>query len=126
VVIENKPCAATIIGAESVAKAPADGYTVLLGDTATYSVNPLLYRKLPYDPSKDFEPVTLTGRFALLLVVNPAVPVNNAQELIRLAKMKPGELNYASPGPGSPHHLAMELLKASTGINVVHVPYKGA
>ena len=126
VLIENKPGAATIIGAESVKNAAPDGYTVLLGDTATFAVNPSLYKKLAYDPVKDFEPVTLTGRFALLLVANPALPVNNARELIQLAKMKPGELNYASPGPGSPHHLAMELLKQRTGINVVHVPYKGA
>ena len=126
VVIENKPGAATIIGAESVARAPADGYTVLLGDTATYAVNPTLYKKLSYDPMKDFEPVTLTGRFALVLVANAALPVNDAAELIKLAKLKPGELNYGSPGPGSPHHLAMELLKQRTGINVVHVPYKGA
>src|SRR5258706_4024237 len=81
VVIENKPGAATIIGAEGVAKAAPDGYTVLLGDTATFAVNPTLYKKLSYDPVKDFEPVTLTGRFALLLVANPALPVNNAQEL---------------------------------------------
>ena len=126
VVIENKPGAATIIGAESVARAQPDGYTVLLGDTATFAVNPSLYKKLPYDPIKDFEPVTLTGRFALLLVANSALPVNNAKELIALAKARPGELNYGSPGPGSPHHLAMELLKQRTGINVVHVPYKGA
>lgn len=126
VVIENKPGAATIIGAESVSHAPADGYTMLLGDTATFAVNPTLYKKLPYDPLKDFEPVTLTGRFALLLVANLAVPVNNAAELIKLAKLKPGELNYGSPGPGSPHHLAMESLKQRTGISVVHVPYKGA
>lgn len=124
--IENKPGAATIIGAEAAARAAPDGYTVLLGDTATFAVNPSLYKKLSYDPLKDFEPVTLTGRFALLLVVNPALPVNNAQELIALAKLKPGELNFGSPGPGSPHHLAMELLKQRTGINVVHVPYKGA
>ena len=126
VLIENKPGAATIIGAEAVARAAPDGYTVLLGDTATFAVNPSLYKKLSYDPVKDFEPVTLTGRFALVLVANPALPVNNAKELITLAKLKPGELNYGSPGPGSPHHLAMELFKQRAGINVVHVPYKGA
>jgi len=126
VVIENKPGAATIIGAEGVAKAPPDGYTVLLGDTATFAVNPTLYKKLPYDPVKDFEPVTLTGRFALLLVVNPNAKIDSVKDLIAQAKAKPGSINYASPGPGSPHHLAMELLKQRTGIDVVHVPYKGA
>jgi tripartite-type tricarboxylate transporter receptor subunit TctC len=126
VVIENRPGAATIIGAESVAKAAPDGYTVLLGDTGTFAVNPTLYKKLPYDPIKDFEPVTPTGRFALLLVTNPSVPAKDVKELIALAKAKPGTLNYGSPGPGSPHHLAMELLRQRAGIDVVHVPYKGA
>lgn len=127
VVVDNRPGAATIIGAQLVAKAPADGYTVLLGDTATYAVNVSLYKKLPYDPLKDFAPVSLTGRFALLLVVNPSViPVNSVKELIEQAKKQPGKIDYASPGPGSPHHLAMELFKQRTGIDVTHVPYKGA
>jgi tripartite-type tricarboxylate transporter receptor subunit TctC len=126
VVVDNRPGAATIIGAEAVAKSPPDGYTLLLGDTATFAVNPSLYKKLPYDPLKDFEPITLTGRFALLLIAHPAVPANSVSELIALAKSKPGQLNYGSPGAGSPHHLAMELFKQRTGIDVVHVPYKGA
>jgi tripartite-type tricarboxylate transporter receptor subunit TctC len=126
VIVENKPGASTIIGAESVAKSPPDGYTLLLGDTGTYAVNPTLYRQLSYDPVKDFEPVTLTGRFALLLVANPAANINSVNDLVALAKSKPGTLNYASPGPGSPHHLAMELFKQRTGADLVHVPYKGA
>jgi tripartite-type tricarboxylate transporter receptor subunit TctC len=127
VVVENRPGAATIIGAESVAKSPADGYTVLLGDTATFSVNPTLYRKLPYDAQKDFAPISLTGRFALLLVVNPAkMAAGTVIELIEEAKKAPGKIDYASPGPGSPHHLAMELFKQSTGTQFTHVPYKGA
>jgi tripartite-type tricarboxylate transporter receptor subunit TctC len=126
IVVDNRPGAATIIGAEAAAGSPPDGYTLLLGDSATYAVNPSLYRKLPYDPQKDFAPISLTGRFALLLVVNPSVPANSVQELIRLAKSKPGQLDYGSPGPGSPHHLAMELFKQQTGIDVQHIPYKGA
>lgn len=127
VVVENRPGAATIIGAEAASKSAPDGYTILLGDTATFAVNPSLYRKLPYDPQKDFAPVSLTGRFALLLVVNPAaIKANSVSELIAQAKKEPGRLDYASPGPGSPHHLAMELFKQRTGLQFAHVPYKGA
>jgi tripartite-type tricarboxylate transporter receptor subunit TctC len=100
---------------------------VLLGDTATYAVNPTLYRKLPYDPLKDFAPVSLTGRFALLLVVHPsAITVNSTKELIEQARKQPGKIDFASPGPGSPHHLAMELFKQRAGVDLSHVPYKGA
>ena len=127
VVIENKPGAATIVGAEAAAKSPADGYTLLLGDTATFAVNPSLYKRLPYDPSKDLTPVTMTGRFALLLVVNPAkLKVRSVYDLVELAKQSPRSIDYASPGPGSPHHLAMEMFKQRTGAQFTHVPYKGA
>ncbi len=127
VVVENRPGAATIIGAEAAAKSAPDGYTLLLGDTATFAVNASLYRKLPYDPQKDFAPISLTGRFALLLVVNPAaIKANSVSELIDQAKKEQGRLDYASPGPGSPHHLAMELFKQRTGLQLTHVPYKGA
>jgi tripartite-type tricarboxylate transporter receptor subunit TctC len=127
VVIENRPGAATIIGAEAVAKSAPDGYTLLLGDTATFAVNPSLYKKLPYDPSKDLSPVTMTGRFALLLVVNPSkLKVNSVTELVEMAKQASGRIDYASPGPGSPHHLAMEMFKQRTGTQFTHVPYKGA
>lgn len=127
VVVENRPGAATIIGADAVAKSPADGYTLLLGDTATFAVNSSLYKKLPYDPLKDLAPVSLTGRFALLLVVNPAsIKATSVKELIEEAKKAPGSFNYASPGPGSPHHLAMEMFKERTGTQFTHVPYKGS
>ncbi len=126
-VVENRPGAATIVGAQVAAKAPADGYTILLGDSATYAINPSLYKKLPYDPVKDFAPVSLTGRFALLLVVNPAVlPVDSTKALVAEAKKHPGAIAYGSPGSGSPHHLAMELFKQRAGIDLLHVPYKGA
>lgn len=126
IIVENKPGASTMIGAESVAKSSApDGYSVLLGDNATYAVNPSLYKKMPYDPLKDLAPVTLTARFALLLVVHPSVPVNTVQEFVALAKSQPGQLNFGSPGPGSPHHLAMELFEQRAGIDLTHVPYKG-
>ena len=126
-VVENRPGAATIVGAQTVAKAAPDGYTVLLGDSATYAINPSLYKKLAYDPVKDFAPVSLTGRFALLLVVNPSVlPVDSPKALVAEAKKRPGAIAYGSPGSGSPHHLAMELFKERAGIDLLHVPYKGA
>jgi tripartite-type tricarboxylate transporter receptor subunit TctC len=127
IVVENRPGAATIIGAEAVAKSAPDGYTLLLGDTATFAVNPSLYKKLPYDPGKDLAPITMTGRFALLLVINPAsIKAASVQDLVEDAKKAPGRINYASPGPGSPHHLAMEMFMQRTGAQFVHVPYKGA
>ena len=127
VLVENRPGAATIIGTEAAAKSAPDGYTLLLGDTATFAVNPILYKKLPYDPQKDLAPISLTGRFALLLVVNPAkLAATSLRDLVEAAKKSPGKLDYASPGPGSAHHLAMEMLKQRTGTQFVHVPYKGA
>ncbi len=125
VVVENKPGASTIIGAELVAKSPADGYTVLLGDTATYAANSSLFKSLPYDPQRDLAPISLTARFALVLVAHPSAPYNTLREFIAAAKAAPGTINYGSPGSGSPHHLAMELLRQASDITLVHVPYKG-
>jgi tripartite-type tricarboxylate transporter receptor subunit TctC len=127
VIVENRPGAATLIGAEAVAKSAPDGYTLLLGDTATFAVNTSLYKKLPYDPDKELALVTMTGRFALLLVVNPKrLKAASVNELIEEAKKMPGKIDYASPGPGSPHHLAMEMFKQRTGTQFTHVPYKGS
>jgi len=127
IVIDNRPGGSTIIGAENVKGSAPDGYTVLLGDLGTYALNPSLFKKLPYDPAKDFAPVTLTGRFVLTIAVNPSVlNVSSVKELIDAAKKEPGKINYASPGTGSPHHLAMELFAKDAGIKLTHVPYKGA
>jgi Uncharacterized protein conserved in bacteria len=124
-VIMNKPGAATAIGAEAVARAAADGYTVLSADTATLAANPFIYPKLSYDPAKDFDAVGLTVRFPMILVVNPSVPAKNLDELVKWAKEENGA-HYATPGPGSPHHLATELFRDLTKLSLSHVPYKGA
>ncbi|WP_262028785.1 Bug family tripartite tricarboxylate transporter substrate binding protein [Microvirga sp. Mcv34] len=126
-VIENKPGAGTNIGADTVARAEPDGYTLLLGDTATFATNRTLYRKLSFDPYKDFAPISLSGRFALVLLVNTnRLPVKSVQELVAEAKKNPGKINYATPGLGSPFHLATELLSQGAGIKLTHVPYRGA
>lgn len=125
VVVDNRIGANGIIGTEAAAKSPADGYTLYLGNDAMLATNPNLYSKLPYDPIRDFAPVTLAASIPLVLVVHSSLPVKSVQELIAFAKAHPGELNYASSGNGSPQHLPMEMLKAATGIKVVHVPYKG-
>lgn len=126
VLIENKPGGNTAIAAADVARSPADGYTVLSADNGTLVFNPALYKSLTYNPTRDFAPVTLMGRFPMILVVNPEFGVASAKEFIAKAKAKPGSLNYASAGAGSPHHLAMELLKVEAGLFMVHVPYRGA
>lgn len=126
VVISNKPGAATAIGADYVARAKPDGYVMLTGDTATLAANPSLYASLSYQPSRDFDAVGLVARFPMLLVVNASVPVNDYAELVKWAKAQDQGVSYASPGSGSPHHLAMELFRGRTGLNLVHVPYRGA
>jgi tripartite-type tricarboxylate transporter receptor subunit TctC len=125
VVIDNRPGGATIIGAEVVAKAPADGYTIFTADNGTLIFNTALFRKLPYDPVKDFAPVGLMARFPLLLAVNPSSGYTSAKELIETMRKEPGKLSYASPGVGSPHHLAMEMLKQRARFDATHVAYKG-
>ncbi len=126
-VVENRPGAGTNIGAEAAARAEPDGYTLLLGDTATFSTNRTLYKKLSFDPYKDFSPISLSGRFALVLLVNTnKLKVNSVQELVAEAKKEPGRINYGTPGLGSPFHLATELLSQGAGIKLTHVPYRGA
>ncbi len=125
VVIENKPGSGTIVAAEGVAKAAPDGYTLMVTTDSTISVNPHLYARLPYDPVKDFAPITQMVLLNQLLLANAAVPANSLKELIAYAKANPGKLNYASYGSGSQPHLAMEMLKSQAGIDIVHVPYKG-
>lgn len=125
--VENRPGGGTMIGASAVARSPADGYTLLLGDTGTYALNPTLYgAQLTYDPAKDFSPVCRTGRVPLILTANPkAVNAASVKDLIEAAKKEPGKIDFGAPGPGSPIHLAMELFKQRVGIQVTAIPYKG-
>lgn len=125
VVVDNRPGAGGIMASEIVAKAPPDGYTLGVV-TPTQTINPSLHSNLPFDPVNDFAPVILMTRLQLILVSNPSFPANNVKELVALAKAKPGQLTFASTGTGGAAHLAVELLKKMTGIDMVHVPYKGS
>ena len=123
-VVENKPGAGNLIGIEFVARAPADGYTVLMV-ASTLALNSVLYRKVPYDPVRDFAPVTLAATAPNVLIVHPAVPAQSLAEFVALAKRRPGALSYGTPGIGTSPHLSMELLKSMAGIDLQHVPYRG-
>ena len=124
VVVENKPGAATTIGNDFVAKSAPDGYTLLLAP-APFVITQFIYPKLPYDGRRDFAPVALLATTPFVLVAHPAVPANDVQSLVALARTRPGTINYASPGSGSVPHLAMELFKARAGVDLTHIPYKG-
>jgi len=124
VVVENKAGASGNIGTEAVAKSPADGYTLLM-TASTFAMNRSLFKSIPYDPVADFAPVAPLAIGQLALVINPSVKARTVKEFIALAKESPGAMSYGSPGNGTPHHLAMELFKATVGISVLHVPYKG-
>ena len=125
VIVENRAGASGAIGSDFVAKAPPDGYTILLGATTTHGINPAFNPKsLPYDALRDFTPISLVATIPHALIVNPKLPLNSVQDLVRLGKSR--SLNYGSAGNGSPHHLAAELFKSLTGIQAVHIPYKGS
>ena len=125
VVLDNRPGANGIIGSELVAKSPPDGYTFLY-QTGSHVANPHLYRKLPYDSVRDFQPITqMASTYGMVFVVHPSVPAKSLKEFIALAKSRPGKLNYASAGAGNATHLAAEMMKSAAGVNLVHVSYKG-
>jgi tripartite-type tricarboxylate transporter receptor subunit TctC len=125
-IVDNRPGAGGVIGAEVVAKSPRDGYTLLSTVNSTMVVNPFVYTKLSYDPLRDFEPISMLAKISEVLVVNPSLGIKTLEEFVRLAKLRPGQITYASGGSGNPQHLMMELFQRKAGIQLVHVPYKGA
>lgn len=125
VVVENRPGASGVIGTDLVAKAPPDGYMLTLGAPATHATAPSMYPNLPYDPVRDFTPITLVGTVASVLVIHPSIPATTLAELIAYLKANPGKVNYSSVGNGSMQHLSAELFKQYAGVDIVHVPYKG-
>ena len=125
VIVENKGGAAGSIGADIVAKARPDGYTILMGNIGTQAINPSLYKKLPYDPDKAFAPISLVAELPLAMMVNLQVPAKTAKEFVAYAKAQPGKLSYSSSGAGGAPHLAAEMFKLATGSFIVHVPYRG-
>ena len=125
VVVENRPGAGSNLGHELAAKAPADGYTMLLSSNTALAANRHLYKRLGFDPDQDFVPISIVARSGPVLIVHPSVPAKSVSELIALAKARPGQLNFGSGGRGTPAHYAGEILKSSARINIIHVPYKG-
>ena len=125
VVVENKPGGNGMVSAQYLSGRPADGYTLMVTDGSMFSINPFIYKSLPYDPQKDFTYINLTARAPLFLAVHPTLPANNFTEFVALAKAKPGQFSYGSSGIGSIHHLTVESIKAALGIDLLHVPFKG-
>ncbi len=126
VVVDNRGGAGGVIGAELAARAPADGYTIVLGSPGPLTINPNLLARMPYDTLRDFSPITLATISPFILVLHPSLPVRSVQELVALARVRPGQLNYGSAGNGSVGHFSAEQFKSLAGVNLVHVPYKGA
>ncbi len=124
--VDNRPGASTIIGTEIAARAPADGYSLFVASQTTFAIVPNLKAKVPYDPIRDFEPVSLLATQPYLIVVHPSLPVRTVKELIAMAKAQPGKILFASPTIGSGGHLSAELFKAQAGVDMLHIPYKGA
>ena len=125
ITVENRLGAGGPLAADAVAKAPADGYTFVVCNAASHGIAPSLYKKLPYDPIRDFTPISLLGITSNVMVVHPSVPATTVAEFIAYAKANPGRISFGSSGIGTSPHLSVELLKSMTGINLVHVPYKG-
>jgi tripartite-type tricarboxylate transporter receptor subunit TctC len=125
-VVENRPGAGGVTAAVAVAQAPPDGHTLIMASSTMLAINVSVRKNLPYDPRKDLTPVALLARVPFVLVVNPALPVRSVADLVKLAKDKPGQLSFGTPGPGTFHHLNAEMFKSNFGLNIVHVPYKGS
>jgi len=126
VVVDNRPGAGGGVGLDLVAKAPADGYTIVLASAGGLTANPSLYKQLPYDPTRDFAPITLFGTSPFVLLASPSLPIANVADLLQLAKTQPGRLSYASGGNGTAMHLSGELLKSMGQVSIVHIPYRGS
>ena len=126
VVVENRPGAGTAIGAEALARSPADGYTLMIGTVSSHAINPALNPKLPFDPVRDFTPISLVASIPFAMLVHPSVPAKNVAEFIAYARARPGKLDYSSAGSGTSNHLAGELFEAMTGTHLVHIPYRGS
>ncbi|HEX9395589.1 MAG TPA: tripartite tricarboxylate transporter substrate binding protein [Burkholderiales bacterium] len=126
IVVEARPGAGGMVGTEAAARSAPDGYTLFMGNNSTHGSNPAVYAKLPYDAINDFAPIAFVASVPYVLVVDPSLPVNSVGELIALAKSRPGKINYASAGNGSTHHFCGELLKSMSGIDMLHIPYKGS